>query len=374
MIFKKALDAQQAHPTADKAPYFEMCCTRWVSKRPAESGPCPSRDLQARELLNGHEVYTIPYAPIPSAFDWRTPGFSHDHSVCSNHIGRNPKCWAGDKIMRQLQRFTYWSNHFVSCHVCISKAGMQRRRPKQVENSARLGGKPANLGFASLLRANFNKMCFLAEVVSMIAIFDHFCWLLGFCQFHLGTLNIVSGQVHKSLQTIRSHLSCCVRFRVSSFIRPSANELQERRVMSKCQCDFNLQHIATSQTIRDDIAKETAATTKRTTTPEISRARDHDHFRFSATWAGVNMWACSTSLWLSCWVCEELGFWGQTMSKTFIFASRYSWLFRRYEAYIWYIPSLNDLYLLYVYYQYIISYACNVIYKKWPRTEDMQRN
>ena len=273
MIFKKALDAQQAHLTADKAPYFEMCCTRWVSKRPAESGPCPSRDLQARELLNGHEVYD-PLCSNPFCFWLKdTRFFPWSFQVQQSH-------WTESEMLSR------WQDHETApmIHMLVKplcelprlhfQAGMQRRRPKQVENSARLGGKPANLGFASLLRANFNKM-YQNVFFCRGGIHDsHFCWLLGFCQFHLGTLNIVSGQVHKSLQTIRSHVSCCVRFRVSSFIRPSAIELQDLKCHVEMSIWFQFAAYCDIPNNKRWYCKRNSSNNKKTTTTKNNKTRD----------------------------------------------------------------------------------------------------
>jgi len=142
-----------------------------------------------------------------------------------------------------------WCLYFCRLHF---QAGMQRRRPKQVDPLS-VESFFALSVFQKALSQTWLKtrgpgIWFTLEIIGSKFQQQVFCcWCGIYCnhlpmrivshQHHVRSAHDrwvsvssikgdferdVSGQVHKCLQTMRSHVNCCVRFRVSSFIRPSA--------------------------------------------------------------------------------------------------------------------------------------------------------
>lgn len=154
--------------------------------------PTGSRSVEPYGQGSSSMAWKIRNSPVRSGsnFDWRTPVLTHDHSLCSNRIGRNLKGSSGEKMRQHtLPETRLYQAHGVYIFVvCISrrecKEEGQSRWTRCLLNhflpsqyfkkpSARLGWKPGDLGFGSLLKllgVNFNNKFFVADVASTVTI------------------------------------------------------------------------------------------------------------------------------------------------------------------------------------------------------------
>lgn len=270
-------------------------------------------------------MYAIVYL-----FDWRTPVLTHNHSLCSNRIGRNPKGWSGDKITADSSNDSFagqtiryhahpaWNKTLSGSwpRVSIFVVCISRRECKEEGQSRWTRCLMVFLCWMILcplryfqnalsqtwLKTRGPGIWFTLEIIGSKFQQQVFCcWCGTYCS-HLPMRTVshshhvlsahdrwvsvssiqgdcepdVSGQVHKCLQTMRSHVNCCVRFRVSSFIRPSA-EVSCRNVNMISICSV-LRHRKGNNSNINDIKNQQQ---KQNTTRDIQGpSRDHDNSSF----------------------------------------------------------------------------------------------